>query len=364
MTGIRTALIGVGMTVALTGTALTSGGAQSVAARTWQQSEAQVARTIVVSPGQSIQAAVNRANPGDTVLIKPGHYHQSVLVNKNYLHIRGSGAAPGGTVIEPAAAPTGKCAAEAKSGICVLDPGHARAIVGVRVSNLLVRDFEGDGVLGVGTRGLVVKNVRALNNARYGVTRFDSTGGRFVHNVAVGSGDAGIYVGDSPHANLLIAGNEVYNNGFGILARNAQHVSIRYNDAHDNCIGIFIWWLPGVAGDGDIRSNTSRHNNKFCQGGGAIPFDYSGSGIALLGAQGVVVADNAVLNNRAHTSVSGGIVVLSAKSSGGPASTGNLIKRNTAFKNLPADIINRSGATNTFRGNYCSRSMPDGLCRH
>jgi len=34
----------------------------------------------VAGPGQSIQAAVNRANPGDTVLAKPGLYYQSAQI--------------------------------------------------------------------------------------------------------------------------------------------------------------------------------------------------------------------------------------------------------------------------------------------
>jgi hypothetical protein len=121
---------------------------------------------------------------------------------------------------------------------------------------------------------------------------------------------------------------------------------------------------PAWLGDSGIRFNTAWHNNKFCKGADEVGFNYSGSGIALLGAHGVLVDDNSVLSNRGHTSVSGGIVVLSAKSAGGPASTGNVIRRNSAFKNSPADIINRSGGTNYFRGNYCSRSMPDGLCLH
>ena len=31
------------------------------------------AATIIVNPGQSIQAAVDAANPGDTVLVRPGN---------------------------------------------------------------------------------------------------------------------------------------------------------------------------------------------------------------------------------------------------------------------------------------------------
>ena len=50
--------------------------------------------TIVVNPGQSIQAAVNQAQPGDTVLVKPGVYHQSVLIKHGRDHASRVGGFP------------------------------------------------------------------------------------------------------------------------------------------------------------------------------------------------------------------------------------------------------------------------------
>jgi pectin methylesterase-like acyl-CoA thioesterase len=73
------------------GIALSSGPAASA----W------VSRTIVVWPGQSIQAAVDRADPGDTVLVRPGVYHQSVEIRKDGITLRGSGDFRGGTIILP-----------------------------------------------------------------------------------------------------------------------------------------------------------------------------------------------------------------------------------------------------------------------
>ena len=83
---------------------------------------ARTARTIVVGPGQSIQAAVNVASPGDTVLILPGVYHQSVQIRTDGITLRGSGAFRGGTVlVPPRKFPKTLCnGAFGPTGVCIL----------------------------------------------------------------------------------------------------------------------------------------------------------------------------------------------------------------------------------------------------
>lgn len=39
------------------------------------------------SPGGSIQAAVDKASSGDTILVKPGEYKESVQINEDNLTI-------------------------------------------------------------------------------------------------------------------------------------------------------------------------------------------------------------------------------------------------------------------------------------
>src|SRR5258705_5641880 len=57
--------------------------------------KAQVNVIVVTS---TIQAAVNAANPGDTVRVPPGTYHENVLVAKDNITIKGqSGAILDGT---------------------------------------------------------------------------------------------------------------------------------------------------------------------------------------------------------------------------------------------------------------------------
>jgi Amino acid permease len=56
---------------------------------------------IVVPPGQSIQAAVNRAHPGTIIQLKRGVYHQAVQIRTDGITLRGVGNSPNGTVLKP-----------------------------------------------------------------------------------------------------------------------------------------------------------------------------------------------------------------------------------------------------------------------
>ena len=59
------------------------------------------AKTIDVMPGQSIQAAIDSASPGDTIVVHPGTYRENVNLNKNDVALKGSGASVDGTVLIP-----------------------------------------------------------------------------------------------------------------------------------------------------------------------------------------------------------------------------------------------------------------------
>ena len=49
------------------------------------------ADTHVVHPGESIQAAVDAASPGDTILVTPGTYRESVRIVTDGLTLRAHG---------------------------------------------------------------------------------------------------------------------------------------------------------------------------------------------------------------------------------------------------------------------------------
>jgi hypothetical protein len=65
----------------------------------------------VVRPGESIQNAINAADPGDTIVVLGGVHHESVAIKKDGISLRGVDA-----VLKPPAKPTSPCGA---SGFCV-----------------------------------------------------------------------------------------------------------------------------------------------------------------------------------------------------------------------------------------------------
>jgi len=59
----------------------------------------------IVRPGESIQAAVDAAEPGDTIVVLGGVHHETVVIEKDGISLRGVKA-----VLEPPTEPTeGTC---------------------------------------------------------------------------------------------------------------------------------------------------------------------------------------------------------------------------------------------------------------
>jgi nitrous oxidase accessory protein NosD len=333
------------------------------------------ARTIVVRPGQSIQAAVDQARPGDTVLIRPGVYHQSIQIRTNGITLRGSGDFSGGTVIEPPRIfPKTLCNLSfGPTGVCILakkvNAKTGTVLIPVRrdtVTALMVTGFKANGVFGYGTNGLRVTRVAAINDGAYGISRFASTGTLFADDTAIGNDEAGFYVGDSPDADTIVRDDLAAGNQFGIFIRHAREVLVTGNRVSGNCQGILVLddGQPGGAGNADIRDNSVFKNNRFCPKSEETPVATQGGGILLLGATRTLVKDNSVEGNSGSQFNSGGIVVLSAAAlTKGSNPDFDTIAFNTAFRDRPADLRwDRTGVRVRFTGNVCATSVPPGLC--
>ena len=302
----------------------------------------------VVRPGESIQKAIEAADPGDTIVVLGGVHHESVVIKKDGISLRGDDA-----VLKPPAKPTSPCGA---SGFCVQADD-------VSISGFTVRNFPASGIIAIGAHNAKFVTNRAFNNGEYGIAAFSSPGTRMIANLTSGSDDAGLYVGDSPHADATVVANETYDNFLGILVRNALHGKIVGNRVHNNCLGmLFLADAPGPAGAFGVSGNKVVNNTRACPAFEDAP-PLSGVGIALLGARGMEIKGNHIVHNvpSGPTGFSGGVVV--TKGFGGTVPTNNTVVGNTILRNKPDIFWDKSGSGNRFEPNNCKTSKPGGLCK-
>jgi hypothetical protein len=319
------------------------------------------ARTIVVQPGESIQAAVDQAKRGDTVLVQAGTYKETVAVTKHELRILGRGAelVPG--------EPNPRCLGGAPVGFCVLgktdEEGNVvRRVRDVTIGGFTVSDFDEFGIIAFGASHAVFRFNKTVNNGEYGIAAFDSTRTRIANNVTETGGEAGIYVGDSPDARAEVFNNDTYGALFGVFIRNAMHVAVSGNSIHANCVGVLVLAdAPGPAGFVDLSDNHIVDNDRACPGGEEAP-PLSGVGVLLLGATTNLVHDNDILDNTptGPSAYTGGVVV--AEGLGGTPPTDNQVTHNTILRNKPDIFWDETGTGNVFADNVCETSQPPGLC--
>jgi parallel beta-helix repeat protein len=325
----------------------------------------------VVRPGESIQAAIDAASPGDTIIVKPGTYTEALVVQTDDLTLKGSKGtvlvmpddAEPCVVFDPEAPPT-------VEGICVLgelspefevtDP-----VENTRISGFTIRGFSGNGIFALGTEGLRATRNRAKDNAEYGIFVLVSTRPVLAYNKASGNGVAGLYVGGNQQVDAKIFGNTSWDNPIGIFLRDVSHGTAERNHVFGNCAGIVLLAAsPGPVTDWKVRHNLAKANNKTdCGEEDPVP---SGVGILLFGASDNQITKNLVLGNRGAAPYGGGIVLVSSDGAGGApvvAPSGNTVRKNVAFRNQPFDISwDGTGSGVVFRGNRCATSQPEGLC--
>jgi parallel beta-helix repeat protein len=351
-----------------------------VAALDLMGAPAALAATVNVGPGQSIQAAINAASPGDTIVVAPGTYRENIEINKNNITLQGT---PGGTVLAPPGAAKvthNACFVSATNfdGICLAQ------VSGVTVSGFTVRGFPGVGIHSINSDHLTITNNRLNNNGLDGIADYGGSFNTISDNQAAGSSEAGILVADSTGASTTISGNTATNNGVGIYVRDVfgfapgafTTTTVIHNTANGNCVGILALDTP----DGpatfaiDILGNTTNANNKTCAPTQYLPVTTSGTGILDIADQSGSVRGNTVRDNvpsDLRLPYAGGIVLAPYPGPNGPPLRDANVGYNTAYGNQPIDIrylgphpgqINKNpygiGTGIIFAFNNCDTSQP------
>jgi parallel beta-helix repeat protein len=254
---------------------------------------------VVVS---SIQAAVDAASPGDTVIVPPGRYHETVTVGKSGITIRGSR----GAVLDASGFAVGIRASAGPAG-----PGcPALRLTEISIDGLRIENARFTGVLLRGVDGFAVRNGIYTGNEEYAIFPICSSNGVIDNNHVEGTDDAAIYVGNSH--DVVVEENHATDSTVGIEIENSAGLAVRDNTAIGNTSGIVTFVLPGLAvpvtEDVLIERNVVMHNNRpnpILPSEDVVGLIPAGTGILTVGADRVTVRDNRVVGND-----SGGIAVI------------------------------------------------------
>jgi len=261
---------------------------------------AATAKSITVRPGQSIQAAVDAAKPGDTVKVLSGDYYEvhsgsaAVLITKS-LKLTASGQVR----ILPYGGQT--------DGI-VVEGTADQDIDGVEIKGFTVEGFPNNGIWLAHVNHFSIENNVSINNLENGIWPTLSANGQVKKNVAYGSLDSALWVEASE--NVRIINNDLSTSPTGLEVTISKNLTIENNNVHHNTVGIGLYH-PAAAGlespwpyedlGNWYIANNNVHDNNFPNPGepgssetSALP---PGIGILVLGVDNVDLQRNRIQKN-------------------------------------------------------------------
>jgi parallel beta-helix repeat-containing protein len=263
---------------------------------------------IVVST--TIQAALDAANPGDTILVPPGTYHESVRVTKDNITIVGSR----GAIIDAGNRIGIRVGIGSRSVVNGIQVCPALALHNFILKGLTIRNARFAGVFLIGVDGYHLTGTKYVDNPIYGPFPVCSANGIIDFNSVEGGSslstnmgiDAGIYVGDSN--TVTVRKNSVTNYAAGIEIENTSNAVVEENVLRGNSGGILVFVLPGLdkpfSDNVRIEHNEVIHNNvpnpvPFEPGPTGDPLGQlpTGTGILNVGADDVLITNNKVIGN-------------------------------------------------------------------
>ena len=278
---------------------------------------------ITVHPGESIQAAIDRAQPNTTIFVQPGTYHDSATaqsalkVTTDGIHLIGLSTPDAAVILESAEGQMNGIWVAPADSIDIEDNEHppcgenGNRVLGFELQGFTVRNFARFGVYLACNDGYTLDANVSDGNQVYGLFPVRSFNGVVSNNEAKNTPlDAAIYVGQSEH--ITITGNTAHDSLIGIEIENTTDAVEMHNESYGNTIGLLMDVLPNLQKKDEanvIVANNNVHDNNRANTGeegdltSAIP---AGTGILVLAGSTTTVQDNTVSNNGF-----GGIVVAS-----------------------------------------------------
>jgi parallel beta-helix repeat protein len=244
-----------------------------------------------------LQTLIIQANNGDTINVPAGNYmFRKPLIIDGLSDLVFQGAGMNETVLSFDLQESGA------EGI------RAANCTNLVFQNFTIQDASGDNIKVTDTKGVRFTNVKSQwigepseENGAYAFYPVLCKNVVVENCIAIGSSDAGIYVGQSD--SVIIRNNEVYFNVAGIESENSRWVEIYGNYAHDNTGGILIFDMPGLTQSGHttrVFDNDVISNNyeNFAPEGNVVAVVPPGTGIMMMATRNIEIFNNRIHNNR------------------------------------------------------------------
>jgi hypothetical protein len=251
----------------------------------------------------TIQAAVDKTLPGDTVKVPAGTWRESVTISghrHDAIKLIGSPANPRKTILD-----VKSLSRNARQNAVIVNGAD-----GVTVKGFYARNYLGNGFFAIRVNGYTFTKLVAGWGGTYGIYAFHSKGGTISDSEAFYNNDAGFYIGETPPQSKpirsIVRDVTSWGNQLGFSGTNMRYTTITQSRWYNNGLGIVPNALDSEkfppAEDNVIVDNDVFWNNfnyfrgapfEVRQGAKGLAYPV-GTGVLLYGSRNTTIERNRV----------------------------------------------------------------------